>query len=209
MRCSPCPSVAPKFGIMQQKPCGSSPRGAIFSMYTATTSPFSAPSIMIGPFCGFRNGTCSTCDGLSVSSLILPSNASRVSTTTRSPGFDVQHRLRIRADRVVIRLLHLLGEMVLHRFPIRADTALHHDRFFKPFHVPLSVTVPGTGESVASSPSCSRLNVIDDTALVHHAAAMSRSARPCPCPARPARHRSLSSRAICCSVSPIRSTIDG
>ena len=71
---------------MQHVPRGLWPLGTIDSMYTAITSPFSAPSIMIGPFCGFRNGTVSFSLMLSCSVLIAPSKASRVSTTTRSPG---------------------------------------------------------------------------------------------------------------------------
>ena len=74
---------------MQQVPRGLSPRGTIDSICTATVSPGSAPSIMIGPFCGLTNGIVSTRDGMSCSVLILPLNASRVSTTMRSPGFTV------------------------------------------------------------------------------------------------------------------------
>ncbi|MGF6347226.1 hypothetical protein QF040_001939 [Variovorax sp. W2I14] len=83
------PLSAPKSGIMQQVPRGLGPRGAIDSMYTAIVSPGSAPSIMIGPFCGFTKGMVSTFEGRSCSVLTLPSKASRVSTTMRSPGFTV------------------------------------------------------------------------------------------------------------------------
>ena len=81
------PVNAPNSSIMQQVPNGLLPLGTILSMYTAIASPFSAPSIMIGPFCGFKNGISNFSDGLSVSFWILPSNASLVSTTTVSPGF--------------------------------------------------------------------------------------------------------------------------
>ena len=67
-------------------PRGFGPRGAIDSMWTAMTSPFSAPSTTIGPFCGLTKGIVSTRDGRSRSVLIAPSKASRVSTTIRSPA---------------------------------------------------------------------------------------------------------------------------
>ena len=71
---------------MAQVPRGFGPRGDIDSMWTASTSPLSAPSTTMGPFCGFTKGMLSTREGRSCSLRTLPSKASRVSTTTRSPG---------------------------------------------------------------------------------------------------------------------------
>ena len=42
---------------------------------------------MIGPFCGFTNGSVNLALGRSSSVWITPPNASRVSTVTRSPGW--------------------------------------------------------------------------------------------------------------------------
>jgi hypothetical protein len=56
-------------------------------MWAASVSPFSAPSTMIGPFCGFTNGIVNVALGRSASVWITPPNASRVSTVTRSPGW--------------------------------------------------------------------------------------------------------------------------
>jgi len=83
------PLSAPNCGIMAQVPRGLGPRGSIFSMCTAMTSPFCAPSTRMGPFCGFTKGMVSTREGRSCSLFTLPSKASRVSTTTRSPGLTV------------------------------------------------------------------------------------------------------------------------
>ena len=77
----------PKNGISAQVPRGFGPRGFIDSMWTAIASPGSAPSMMIGPFCGFTKGIFSTFEGRSCSVFTAPPNASRVSTTMRSPGF--------------------------------------------------------------------------------------------------------------------------
>ena len=71
---------------MQQVPRGWGPRGAMLSMWTASTSPFLAPAMKIGPHCGLRKGTSNSSEGTSLSLVILPSKASRVSTITRSPG---------------------------------------------------------------------------------------------------------------------------
>ena len=87
---SDVPVSAPKCGIMQQVPQGFSPRGSMDSMWTANASPGSAPSIMMGPFCGLTNGIRNFSVGLSCSVRIAPSNASRVSMRIRSPGLTVR-----------------------------------------------------------------------------------------------------------------------
>ena len=80
------PTRPPNSGISAVVPTGCGPRGLIEWMWTASTSPFSAPSTAIGPHCGLRKGTFSSAAGLSLSFLILPSKASCVSATTMSPG---------------------------------------------------------------------------------------------------------------------------
>ena len=112
---------------------GCSPRGTIDSMCTASASPFSAPSIMIGPFCGFSERHAQLLArqvGLGLDA--RRSKASRVSTTTRSPGCDAQHRLRVGPDREMELGLPLLGERV--RLARLADGAAApvHDRLRDP-----------------------------------------------------------------------------
>jgi len=59
------------------------------SIRTHKTSPFSAPSMAIGPFWGLTKGNLSFCDGLSSMDCIAPPKASSVSATTTSPGLMV------------------------------------------------------------------------------------------------------------------------
>ena len=101
-RCSMLPVRAPNSGIMQQVPRGSAARHHRFRYSTRRAPPFSAPSIMIGPFCGSRNGMCSSAIGMSCSVLIAPSKASRVSTTDAVSRAHRQHRIGVeRTHRIV------------------------------------------------------------------------------------------------------------
>ena len=80
------PTRPPNSGMSAEVPTGWGPRGTMVSMRTHRTSPFSAPSTAIGPFCGLTNGKFSFSDGLSSTDLIAPPKASSVSATTTSPG---------------------------------------------------------------------------------------------------------------------------
>src|ERR1700733_2243907 len=78
------PTRPPNSGMSAVVPY--SPRVSIASIDTARQSPGSASATANGPLCGLRKGCFSFSVGLSVSEVILPLNASSVSTISVSPG---------------------------------------------------------------------------------------------------------------------------
>ena len=101
-------------------------------MRTQSTSPFSAPSTAIGPFCGLTNGMLSFCDGRSSTDLIAPPNASSVSATTTSPGAIVSTGGRVWPIDVLVVALFGLRQLMRWRRCARRRRRAGHVRGGEP-----------------------------------------------------------------------------